>query len=62
MDPELQNSLKKLIRVSIFVMVLVAVYLLFKWVFPILGTILPGYLSYFYLYSGDIIAVLLNRS
>lgn len=40
MDSELQASLKKLIRVSIFVMVLVAVYLLFKWVFPILGTIL----------------------
>jgi sporulation integral membrane protein YtvI len=37
MDPELLKNLKILIRLSIFVMALVAIYLLFTYVFPILG-------------------------
>lgn len=40
MDPELQGSFKKLVNITIFVMVLIAVYFLFKWVFPILGMVL----------------------
>lgn len=37
MDPELQRYLKNLARVTIFVMALVAIYLLFTYVFPIVG-------------------------
>lgn len=43
MDPELQKNVKLLTRLSILVMALVAIYLLFTYVFPILGRIL----SYF---------------
>lgn len=37
MDPELQKNIKILTKITILVMVLVAVYLLFTYVFPILG-------------------------
>ncbi|HEX3011498.1 MAG TPA: sporulation integral membrane protein YtvI [Syntrophomonadaceae bacterium] len=37
LDPELQKQLKILIRLAIFVMALVAIYLLFTYVFPIVG-------------------------
>lgn len=37
MDPELQKNLKTLTRLTIFVMALVAIYLLFTYVFPIVG-------------------------
>lgn len=40
MDPELQKSVKRLTRLAILVMALVAIYLLFTYVFPILGKIL----------------------
>lgn len=40
MDPELQKNVKLLTRLSILVMALVAIYLLFTYVFPILGGIL----------------------
>lgn len=40
MDPELQKSLKKLIKWTIYVMVLLTIYLLFTFVFPILTKIL----------------------
>ena len=40
MDPELQKNVKLLTRLSILVMTLVALYLLFSYVFPILGRIL----------------------
>lgn len=40
MDPELQKSIKRLTRLSILVMALVAIYLLFTYVFPIVGKIL----------------------
>ncbi len=40
MDPELQKNVKLLTRLSILVMALVAVYLLFTYIFPILGGIL----------------------
>lgn len=56
MDPELQKYLKNLVKVSILVMTLVAVYLLFTYVFPILGKIL-SYLPI--LFMPFILAVLL---
>ncbi len=37
MDPELQKNIKTLIRLTIFVMALVAIHLLFTYVFPIVG-------------------------
>jgi sporulation integral membrane protein YtvI len=40
MDPELQKNMKLLTKLSILVMALVAIYLLFTYVFPILGQIL----------------------
>ncbi len=40
MDPELLKSLKKLVKLSIFVMALIAVYLLFTYVFPIFAKIM----------------------
>ena len=40
MDPELQKYLKLLVKIAILVLSLVAVYLLFSYVFPILGKIL----------------------
>ena len=40
MDPELQKYLKLLAKIAIFVLSLVAIYLLFNYVFPILGKIL----------------------
>jgi len=43
LDPELQRSVKKLVRISFIVMAMVAFYLLFTFVFPILGRML----SYF---------------
>ena len=43
MDPELQKNLKKLVNMGIIVMAMVAFYLLFTFVFPILGRVL----SYF---------------
>jgi sporulation integral membrane protein YtvI len=39
MDPELQKHVKLLVRLSILVMALVAIYLLFTYVFPLLGEI-----------------------
>lgn len=52
MDPELLRYLKNLVKLSIFVMALVAIYLLFTYVFPILGkmaTYLPTLLMPFIL-------------
>ena len=40
MDPELQKYVKILTRLSILVMALVAIYLLFTYVFPLLGGII----------------------
>lgn len=40
MDTELMKSLKKLVKLSIFVMALIAVYLLFTYVFPIFAKII----------------------
>ncbi len=40
MDPELQRNLKKLVQWTIYVMVLLAIYLLFTYVFPILTRVL----------------------
>lgn len=40
MDPELLRYLKNLVKLTIFVMALVAIYLLFTYVFPIIGRIL----------------------
>jgi len=40
MDPELQKNVKLLTRLTILVMVLVAIYLLFTYVFPLVGRIL----------------------
>ncbi len=45
LDPELLRITKKLVKISILVMALVAIYMLFTYVFPILGkilSILPG--------------------
>lgn len=40
MDPELQKNIKVLVRLAIIVLALVAIYLLFLYVFPIVGKIL----------------------
>ncbi|MGI5921726.1 MAG: sporulation integral membrane protein YtvI [Syntrophomonadaceae bacterium] len=40
MDPELQKSVKHLVRLAIVVLALMAIYLLFIYVFPILGNVL----------------------
>ncbi|MEN6328291.1 MAG: sporulation integral membrane protein YtvI [Syntrophomonas sp.] len=40
MDPELQKSVKTLVRLAIIVLALVSIYLLFIYVFPIIGKIL----------------------
>jgi sporulation integral membrane protein YtvI len=40
LDPELLKSLKKLVKLSIFVMALIAVYLLFAYVFPIIAKVM----------------------
>lgn len=40
LDPELLRYLKSLVKLSIFVMALVAIYLLFTYVFPIIGEML----------------------
>lgn len=48
MDPELQKNLKLLVKMAILVLTLVTVYLLFIYVFPIVGKIL-GYIPVLFL-------------
>ncbi|MEA1960029.1 MAG: sporulation integral membrane protein YtvI [Bacillota bacterium] len=40
MDPELQQSLKRLVKITILVLALLSIYLLFVYVFPIMGNFL----------------------